>query len=99
MTTFVLLSKVSAERVKQVKTLTDMDRVFEEKLQEECPEVQRVASYALLGAYDFLHIFEAPDALTAAKVALLANEFGPGNTQTLTAIPFADFAELVEEIS
>jgi len=98
MTTFVLLSKVSAERVKQVRNLAEMDKVFQQKVKEQCPEVQRVASYALLGAYDFLHIFEAPDALAAAKVALLANEFGPGGTQTLTAIPFADFTKLVEEI-
>jgi len=99
MTTFILLSKVSTERVKQVKNLGEMDEAFERKLKEECPEVERVASYALLGAYDFLHIFKAPDALTAAKVALLANEFGPGNTQTFTAIPFAQFTKLIEEIS
>ncbi len=98
MTTFVLLTRVSAERVKEVRDLPEMDKAFELKLQEECPEVRRVASFALLGAYDFLHIFEAPDAITAAKVALLANEFGPGSTQTLTAIPFDDFARLVEEI-
>ncbi len=98
MTTFVLLTRVSAERVKEVRDLPEMDKAFGVKLQEECPEVRRVASYALLGAYDFLHIFEAPDAIAAAKVALLANEFGPGSTQTLTAIPFDDFARLVEEI-
>jgi uncharacterized protein with GYD domain len=99
MTTFVLLTRVSPEKVKEVKNLAEMDQAFERKLQEECPEVRRVVSYALLGAYDFLHIFEAPDALSAAKVALLASEFGPGSTQTLTAIPFADFARIIEEIS
>jgi uncharacterized protein with GYD domain len=98
MTTFVLLTKVSAERVKEVKDLPRMDQTFERKLKEECPGVKRVASYALLGAYDFLHVFEAPDAITAAKVALLANELGPGTTQTLTAIPFDDFSRLIEEI-
>ncbi len=98
MTTFILLTKVSAERVKEVRDLPAMDRAFEAKLQEECPNVKRVASYALLGAYDFLHVFEAPDAIAAAKVALLASEFGPGSTQTLTAIPFDDFARLVEEL-
>jgi uncharacterized protein with GYD domain len=98
MTTFVLLTRVSAERVKEVRDLPRMDEAFEDKMKEECPDVRRVASYALLGAYDFLHIFEAPDAITAAKVALLANEFGPGTTQTLTAIPFDDFSRLIEEI-
>ncbi len=98
MTTFGLLSKVSAGEVKRVRNLAAMDKAFEQKLEEQCPEVKRIASYALLGAYDFLHIFEAPDATTAAKVALLANEFGAGSTQTLTAIPFSEFTKLVEEM-
>jgi uncharacterized protein with GYD domain len=61
--------------------------------------VKRVASYALLGAYDFMHIFDAPDAATAAKVALLANRFGVSSTQTLTAIPFSEFKELAQDVT
>jgi uncharacterized protein with GYD domain len=99
MTTFVLLSKVAAESVKRVKNLPAMDKAFERKVKEQCPEVKRIASYALLGSYDFMHIFEAPDAVNAAKVALLANEFGAGSTQTLTAIPFAEFGKLLKEIA
>ena len=99
MTTYVLLSKVAAENVKRVKNLPTMDKAFDRKLKEECPEVRRIASYALLGSYDFMHIFEAPDAVNAAKVALLANEFGAGSTQTLTAIPFAEFSQLLKEIA
>lgn len=98
MTTFVLLSKVAAESVKRVKNLPAMDKAFDRKLKEQCPEVKRVASYALLGSYDFMHIFEAPDAVNAAKVALLANEFGAGSTQTLTAIPFGEFTQMLKEI-
>jgi len=98
MPTFVLLSKVSREGVRRIKNLAQMDREFDARLREHCPEVRRLASYALLGAYDFLHIFEAPDAKTAAQVALLANSFGVSTTQTLTAIPFDEFMELVEKI-
>ncbi len=99
MTTFVLLSKVTAENVKRVKNLSAMDKAFDRKLKEQCPEVKRVASYALLGSYDFMHIFEAPDAVNAAKVALLANEFGAGSTQTLTAIPFGEFTNMLKELA
>jgi len=99
MTTYVLLSKVAAENVKRVKNLPTMDKAFDRRLKEECPEVKRIASYALLGSYDFMHIFDAPDAVNAAKVALLANEFGAGSTQTLTAIPFAEFGKLLKELA
>jgi len=98
MTTFILLSKVSLEGARQVKSLAQMDKEFQKNLEERFPQVKRIGSYALLGAYDFLHIFEAPDATTAAKVALLANSFGVSSTQTLTAIPFDEFSEILEEV-
>src|SRR5512138_2768914 len=99
MTTFVLLSKVSNVGVSHVSSLLQMDEEFNRKLAQQCPEVQRVASYALLGAWDFLHIFEAPDAKSAAQVALIANSFGVAQTHTLTAIPFGEFREVVEKAS
>ncbi|HIQ01534.1 MAG TPA: GYD domain-containing protein [Anaerolineales bacterium] len=98
MATFILLSRVSLRSPGEVRALSTMDEEFEQRLREECPEVKRVASYALLGEYDFLHIFEAPDAMVATKVALLANVFGKCTTQTLTAIPFEEFCEILEEI-
>ncbi|NLE75204.1 MAG: GYD domain-containing protein [Chloroflexi bacterium] len=98
MTTFILLTKVSSEGARQVRSLAEMDRRFSDELGRSCPEVKRVASYALLGAYDFLHIFEAPDAHSAAKVALIANTFGVTTTQTLTAIPFSEFDAIVSQI-
>jgi uncharacterized protein with GYD domain len=98
MATFILLSKVSLRSPGEIRALSAMDREFEQRLREECPEVRRIASYALLGEYDFLHIFEAPDAKSAAKVALLANIFGHSTTQTLTAIPFEEFREMVEKM-
>ncbi len=61
MTTFVLLSKVAAASAGEMTDLVEMDELFDRELAESLPEVRRIASYALLGAYDFMHIFEAPD--------------------------------------
>ena len=98
MTTFVLLSKISLEGARHVRSLAQMDQEFQQRLEEQLPQVQRIASYALLGAYDFLHIFEAPDAKMAAKVAIMANSFGVASTETLTAIPFDEFREMLDEV-
>jgi uncharacterized protein with GYD domain len=73
-------------------------REFERRLGEEYPQVESLTSYALLGPYDFLHIFQAPDAGVAARVALLAQACGAGTTETLTAIPFDEFSAIVEEV-
>jgi uncharacterized protein with GYD domain len=98
MTTFVLLSKISLQGSAHIRSLAQMDQDFQAQLEERFPEVERIASYALLGAYDFLHIFEAPDVKVAARVALLANTFGVSSTETLTAIPFDEFHEMLDEV-
>jgi uncharacterized protein with GYD domain len=98
MTTFILLSKVSPSAIGQTSELGEMDVVFEQELARELPEVERIASYALLGEYDFMHIIEAPNELAAAKAALLVNRFGTAATQTLTAIPFEDFKRVTEDV-
>lgn len=51
-----------------------------------------VASYALLGPYDYMVILDCPDHLTAMKI--LAKEAQGGNVtyETFGAVPMADFA-------
>jgi uncharacterized protein with GYD domain len=98
MTTFVLLSKVAPRNSGEVRSLGERVQGFERKLAERYPEVESLTSYALLGPYDFLHIFEAPDANTAARVALLAQTFGAGTTETLTAISFEEFRIILDEV-
>ena len=99
MTTFVLLSKVTPTATGQTSALTEMDAIFEEELSSELPEVKRLASYTLLGPYDFMHIIEAPNEIMAAKVALLVNRFGTAATQTLTAIPFEEFKQVTLDVN
>ncbi len=94
----MMLSRFSPRSLGDIKSLATLDAHLDRRLQEEYPHVKRIASYALLGEYDFLNVFEAPDATTAAQVALLLQSLGMGTTQTLTAIPFHEFRELVEEI-
>ena len=98
MTTFVLLSRLSTRDSGEVRSLGERLQAFAAELADRYPEVRSLTSYALLGPYDFLHVFEAPDASTAAKVALLANTFGVSTTETLTAIPFEEFREILDEV-
>lgn len=99
MVTFILLSKISPTAATVMSDLVEMDTILKRELAKELPEVNRLASYALLGPYDFMHIIEAPDAIAAAKVALLVNRFGNASTQTLTAIPFEEFKQVAQEMN
>ena len=98
MAIFIMLSKFSLRSPGEIKSLSVIDQELDQRLFKECPRVKRIASYALLGEFDFLNIFDAPDASTATKVALIIQSLGMGKTQTLTGIPFKEFRDLVEEI-
>ncbi len=54
--------------------------------------------YALLGRYDFLDIYEAPDEETAAKVSMISLSEGAFQSESLFAIPYKSFLALTEEI-
>ncbi len=69
-----------------------------EHVREKCPKVKFIAHYALLGQYDFLDIYEAPDENTAAKVSIISQANGAYSAQSLQAIPYKDFLELIKEI-
>jgi uncharacterized protein with GYD domain len=52
---------------------------------------RRIIPYAILGPYDYLDIFEAPDETTAAKVVMIIRSYGHGQTETWTAMPWERF--------
>ncbi len=97
MPTFAMLSKLSLHHPGEVKSLAELDKLLAQRLKQEYPRVRRIATYVLLGEYDFLHLFEAPDATEAARIALLLHGLGMGSTQTLTAVPIEEFHNPLED--
>lgn len=99
MKTFILLTKLSSDTSKQIKDRAKLGREWLEQVKSKCPEVKFIAHYALLGEYDFLDIYEAPDEETAAKVSIISLSNGAFQAQSLLAIPYKRFLELTDEIS
>jgi uncharacterized protein with GYD domain len=98
MQTFVLMTKLAPEMSKRVKDQEKLGRVWLEQVKEKCPEVNFVSHYALLGPYDYLDIYEAPNEETAAKVSLISLQSGAFLAESWVAIPYKRFIELAEEI-
>jgi uncharacterized protein with GYD domain len=98
MQTFILMTKLAPEMSRQVKDQEKIGREWLEQVKEKCPEVNFLTHYALLGPYDFLDIYEAPDEETAAKVSLISLKSGAFLAESWVAIPYKRFVELVEEI-
>jgi uncharacterized protein with GYD domain len=98
MQTFVLMTKLAPEMSKQLKDQARIGRQWLEHVREKCPEVNFIAHYALLGPYDFLDIYEAPDEETAAKVSMISLQGGALQAESWVAIPYKRFVELAETI-
>jgi uncharacterized protein with GYD domain len=96
--TYILMTKLAPEISKQVKDRSQLGRAWLDQVKEKCPEVKFLHHFALLGPYDFLDIYEAPDAETAAKVSLISQANGAFQAQSWTAIPYRRFVELTAAI-
>jgi len=98
MQTFILLTKLSPEVSKKMKDRTNIGHSWLDKVKEKCPKVKFIAHYAILGQYDFLDIYEAPDNETAAKVSIISQANGATTAESMIAIPYKRFLKLTEEI-
>lgn len=98
MQTYILMTKLSPDVSRQVKDRAKQGRAWLEQVKKKCPDVKFLAHYALLGRYDFLDIYEAPDEETAAKVSLISLSNGAFQAESLMAIPYKRFVKLTEEI-
>jgi uncharacterized protein with GYD domain len=98
MKTFILLTKLAPEISRQMKDRAKLGRNWLEQVKEKCPEVKFIEHYALLGPFDFLDIYEAPDEETAAKVSMISLSNGAFEAQSLIAIPYKKFLNLIEKI-
>ena len=98
MMTFILMTKLSPEVTTRMKDRASIGRAWLDQVKEKCPDVKFVAHYALLGPFDFLDIYEAPDSETAAKVSMISLANGAFQAESWTAIPYNTFLKLAEEI-
>lgn len=98
MKTFILFTKLSSDIAKKVKDRSIQGRHWLEQVKEKCPEVKFLHHYALLGKFDFMDIYEAPDDETAVKVSLISRANGAEAVESLSAIPYKNFLELTKEI-
>ena len=98
MATYILMTKLSTEITREIHHRAEIGRKWKLTVDEKCPGVKWVGHYALLGAYDFMDIFEAPDAETAAKVSLISQSMGAAKAESWTAIPYSEFLDIAEDL-
>lgn len=96
MANYIMLTRLSPEALSRPGAVADLNKKVEERIRQECPGVKWLANYAVLGPCDYLDVFEAPDADTATRVALLVRSFGHATTETWVATPWDRFLTLAQ---
>ena len=88
MATFVMLSTLTDEGAKTIKT--NPGRIKEVNQELERMGVRVVNQWATLGPYDFVNVVEAPDTTTVARASTELSSRGSVRVMTLAAIPVDD---------
>lgn len=98
MPTYILATKLSPELTKNPTLREDIGKEWKAKIKSKCPKVKWLAHYALLGPYDFIDIYEAPNEEEAAKVSMITLASGASVAESWTAIPYKRFLEIAKAI-
>jgi uncharacterized protein with GYD domain len=91
MATYIILSCISPEAVKDPKNFKDLAKTVSETIKRQCPGVTWKASYATLGRFDVVDIVEADSLQEVEKAAMIIRSYGHSSTETLAATPWDDF--------
>lgn len=98
MPTFVLLTKLSSANFGDLHKREKIGRKWFTEVKKKCPEVKWIDHYALLGPFDFLEIYEAPNEEVAAKVSMITMSEGAVKAETWTALPYKKFLNITKEL-
>jgi uncharacterized protein with GYD domain len=90
---YLILSTLTDEGLKTLKTKPD--RILEVNRDIEGMGVKIHKQYALLGAYDFANIVEAPDNETVMKMSVEIGARGSVHMTTFPAVPVEDFIKKI----
>lgn len=98
MPTFVLLTRLGEAERKRPKMRAAKGKKWLKTIHRHCPGVKFLCHYAMLGPYDFMDIYEAPDAETAAKISLISTAEGAAAAESWILIPYDRFLTLAKQV-
>ena len=98
MPTYVLMTRLAPDCLGDANDRRSKGKDWLDRVNKACPEVKWIAHYALLGQYDFMDLYEAPDDATAHKVSMISREEGAISAESWPALSYDKHLKLMEEV-
>ncbi|MCD6026363.1 MAG: hypothetical protein K0R08_882 [Solimicrobium sp.] len=98
MTTFILLTRLSNETLRTPASMEAFEKEAVQQIHQECPDVKWLHNFAILGRYDYLDIFTAPDMETAMKVSALIRSYGRAHSEIWPATEWQNFKTIIRSL-
>lgn len=98
MPTYVLLTKLSVDSLNDLTEVEKNAHKWKKEVEKKCPNVKFISHYWLLGPYDFISIYEAPDEKEATRVSLISMSLGAQKAESWTALEYPKYLEQLREL-
>ena len=100
MSTFIMLTRLAHGALHAPQALEQLEQEVKARVREQFGEgtIEWLASYAVLGPYDYVDIFRAPDIDAAMKVATIIRTFGHAHTEVWAATEWSQFKDMIRAL-
>ena len=95
---YVLMTKLAPGSMQDAQDRSSKGKDWLQKVSKACPDVKWLAHYSLLGPYDFMDMYEAPNDMTAYKISLISRKEGAVSAESWPAIPYEEHLKLLGQI-
>lgn len=98
MPTFIMATRLSPEALRSPMSLERIQHNVQEQVKLNCAGVDWIETFAVLGTYDYIDIFDAPDIDTAMKVSTIIRTFGHAFTEIWPAKKWEAYRDMVRNL-
>lgn len=98
MQTFIMLTRLSPDAAESPQALANLEQKAMARIREDCPDVEWLESYAVLGGCDYVDIFRANDIDAASRVSALIRTQGHATTEIWPATTWKKFKQTLRQL-